>query len=447
MEICTIGGYEEVGKNMTAVKIGDDVFIFDIGTHIPSLIELQEQENQKTYSVKKLRSVGALPDDFILDKLGWKNKVRAIMVSHAHLDHVGGIPYLAQRYPQAEILATPFTIAVLEKILEDEKIKLKNKRRTIPEDSIIKIKGKNEDYKLEFISATHSTLQCAFLALHTKEGIFFYALDFKLDNHPVIGKPTNYKRLRELGKKGVKALVVDALYSGTERRTPSERIARNLLEDAFSNARGKKNALFVSTFSSHIARLKSIVDFGIRTNRNILFIGRSLNKYVNAAIKVNKCPFKNKIKLISYRNQVNSILKEVEKDRGKYLVVCTGHQAEPDSMLDRIVQGDTPFKFRKGDNLIFSSKVIPTPINISARERMDKRLKKIGVRIQTDVHVSGHGGREDLRDLLDILNPENIIPAHGSTHQLIPIVELAREMGYSVGKACHVMQNGQKLKL
>jgi ribonuclease J len=447
MEICTIGGYEEVGKNMTAVKIGEDVFVFDMGTHIPSLIELQEQGNQKTYSVKKLRSVGALPDDSVLDKLGWRDKVRAIVISHAHLDHVGGVPYIAQRYPQAEILATPFTMAVLDKILEDEKIGLSNKRKTLSEDSFYKIKGKSETYTLEFIHATHSTIQCAFLVLHTKEGVFFYALDFKFDNHPVIGKLPNYKRLREIGKKGVKVLVVDALYSGAERRTPSERIARNLLEDAFSNVRGKKSAFFISTFSSHIARLKSIVDFGTKTNRKILFIGRSLNKYINAAIKVNQCPFKNKIKLVSYKNQVNSMLKKVEQERGKYLVVCTGHQAEPDSMLDKIVQGDTPFKFKEGDNLIFSSSVIPTPVNISARERMDKRLKKIGVRIQTDVHVSGHGGREDLRDLIDILKPEHIIPAHGPTHKLIPTVELAREIGYSVGKVCHVMQNGQKIEV
>jgi ribonuclease J len=447
MEICTVGGYEEVGKNMTAVKVGEDVFIFDAGLYIPAVVELQEQESQKTYSVKKLRSVGALPDDLVLDKLGWRDKVRAIIISHAHLDHVGGVPYLAHRYPKAEILATPFTMAVLDRILDDEKINITNRKKIIKGDSVYKIKGQTETYKLEFIHTTHSTLQCAFLALHTREGIFFYALDFKLDNHPVIGKPTNYRKLREIGKKGVRVLVADALYSGTERRTPSERIARNLLDDALSNARGKNTALFITTFSSHIARLKSIVDFGSRTNRKIIFMGRSLNKYVNSAIKVNECPFKNKINLVSYKNQVNSMLRKIEKDRGKYLVVCTGHQAEPDSMLDKIVQGATPFKFRKGDNLIFSSSIIPVPINISARERMDKRLKKIGVRIQTDVHVSGHGGREDLRDLLNMLNPKNIIPAHGSTQQLIPMVELAREIGYSAGKACHVMQDGQLLKL
>ena len=112
MEICTIGGYEEVGKNMTAVKLGEDVVIFDAGIHLPAVIEMQNSESIKNFNEKKMREFEALPDDFVLDKLGWRNKVRAIVIGHAHLDHVGGVPYLAHRYPQAEILATPFTMAV-----------------------------------------------------------------------------------------------------------------------------------------------------------------------------------------------------------------------------------------------------------------------------------------------------------------------------------------------
>lgn len=284
------------------------------------------------------------------------------------------------------------------------------------------------------------------MALHSKQGTFFYALDFKFDNHPVLGKPTNYKKLRELGKKGIKLLIVDALYSGADKKTPSERIARNLLEDAFASVRGRNSALLVTTFSSHIARLKSIVEFGSRTRRQIVFIGRSLNKYVECAAKVNQCPFYKKVKLLKYRNQINSFLKKVEKDRGKYLIVCTGHQAEPGSILDRIVQDQTPFKLRPSDNVIFSSSVIPVPVNINARERMDKKLRKRGVRIQTDVHVSGHGGREDLRDLIEILKPENIIPAHGSLQQITPMVELASEFGYKFHENIHLSSNEKVLK-
>ncbi len=446
MEICTIGGFEEVGKNMTAVKIGEDVIIFDAGLYLPAIVEFQEKETETIYSEKKLRSIGALPNDLILDKLNWRDKVRAIIIGHAHLDHVGGVPFLAKRYKKAKIFATPFTIAVLESILEDEGITLKNRKYEIKEGSSFTLKGKSGKYKIEFIHSTHSIPQSSFVALHTNEGVFFYALDFKLDNYPIIGSPINYKKLREVARKRIKALVVDSLYSGTNRKTPSERIARNLVEDALSSVRNKNSALIVTTFSSHIARLKSIVDFGKRTRREIVFLGRSLYRYVKSAIKVNQCPFQKDIKLLRYKNQVNSFLKKVEKNRGKYLIVCTGHQAEPGSVLDRIIRDETPFKLKAGDNVIFSSSVIPSPVNIGNREKMDKILREKRVRTQTDVHVSGHGAREDIRDLIEILKPKHIIPAHGSLKEITPMVELARELGYKFGENVHLSSNGKVLK-
>jgi ribonuclease J len=447
MEICTIGGYEEVGKNMTAVKVGDDVLIFDAGVYLPPLVELQEQEAQINYSEDMLRNVKAIPNDLVLDKLGWTDKVRAIIIGHAHLDHVGGLPYLAHRYPKAEIISSPFTMEVLDSILRDEKINLRNRRRVVNENTTHQIKGSSGNLRVEFINTTHSTLQCLFVAWHSKDGIFFYGLDFKFDNHPIIGLPPNYKRLKELGRNGIKCLVVDALYADTDRRTASERIARNLLEDALGNIHDRNSALFITTFSSHIARLKSIVEFGQKTRRKIIFLGRSLNKYVQAAAKVNQCPFIKKIILVRYRRQINSLLKKVEEKRGDYLVVCTGHQGEKGSILDRIVQGETPFKFRTGDNLIFSSSVIPASPNINAREKLDSKLRRMGVRLQTDFHVSGHGGREDLRDLLDMLKPKHLIPAHGSLKQEASLIDLGKEMGYRFQENSHLSSNGKVIKI
>lgn len=447
MEVCTIGGFEEVGKNMTAVKVGDDVIIFDAGIYLSPLIELQEQEIQIKYTEPMLRNIKAIPNDLVLDKLGWKDKVRAIIIGHAHLDHVGGLPYLAHRYPNAQIIATPFTMEVLNSIVQDEKRILKNKQTKLLPNSTIKIKGAKGDLELELVHITHSTLQSVLCAWHTSEGTFFYALDFKLDDHPIMGEPPNYKRLKEIGKKGVKCLVVESLYADTNRKTPSERIARNLLEDVLSGIRDKNSALFITTFSSHIARLKSIVDFGQKTGRQIIFMGRSLNKYVEAANKVGLCPFYNKIKLVKYRKHINAVLKNINKDRGKYLIVCTGHQGETGAVLDRISQGETPFKFRNGDNLIFSSSIIPDPRNVAARERMDKKLKKQGVRLQTDIHVSGHVGREDLRDFLEMIKPKNIIPAHGDLDQVVAMVDLAKEMGYKFQDNVFLSSNGKVINL
>jgi len=445
MEICTLGGYREVGINMTAVKVGDDVFIFDMGVSIPALIDLQN-DNIKIYSEKHLRRARAIPNDFVLDKLGWRNKVRAIIIGHAHLDHVGAVPWLAYRYPRAAILGTPFTMAVLETIAEDEKRSIKNKKITVRENSSIKIRGKSGTYQIDFLHVTHSTLQCANIALHTKEGVFFYAVDFKFDDTPVIGNPPDYRKFQKIGNEGVKLLIINSLYSHQKGRSLSEMVARKKVQDAMLSTKNKNSAFFVLTFSSHIERLKSIVDFGKQTGRQIIFLGRSLGKYVNAANKIKMCPFYKDIRLIKYRKQVNSILKEIDKNRGKYLVVCTGHQAEENSILDRIVKGHTDFSFRQGDNIIFSSKVIPVPQNILARERMDQRLEKIGVNIQKDIHVSGHDCEEDIKMMLQMLKPKHIIPTHGTPEQEFPMIRIAQSFGYEYEKNVHLSSNGKVLK-
>ena len=144
-------------------------------------------------------------------------------------------------------------------------------------------------------------------------------------------------------------------------------------------------------------------------------------------------PFKG-MKLLKYGKQRESFFRTLEKKRGKYFIICTGHQAEENSVMDRIVKGSLPFKFRAGDNVIFSSSVIPVPINILAREKLDNKLRKAGVKIQTNVHVHGHGSREDMRDLISMIKPKHIIPAHGSLQQITPLAELSRELGYKMGK-------------
>jgi ribonuclease J len=209
----------------------------------------------------------------------------------------------------------------------------------------------------------------------------------------------------------------------------------------------EKSAVVITTFSSHIARLKSIVDFSKRLGRQPLFVGRSLNKYVNAAINVKLCPFSKEIRLASYKKQVEKNLKRVNADRTKYVLVCTGHQGEPGSVLDRMSKSQLPFQLNFEDHVIFSSSVIPTEVNIKNRKALDDKLKKRGVRIFNNIHVSGHAGREDLRDFINMMKAEHIIPAHGDRDKLLPMVELCNELGYKTGKNVHLMQNGEHLKI
>ena len=445
MEIYTIGGFNEVGKNMTVVDLGEDAFVFDCGLFLPPIVELEERE--RAYDEKTLRIINAVPADEILEQKGIKQRVRAIIPSHAHLDHIGAIPYIAYKYPNAEIIGGPYTIEVLKNLYLDGNQPVKNKLVTIHPNSSYTIQGKNKEYKIDFINITHSTLQTSMLALHTDEGVVLYSNDFKFDNNPIVGKEPNYEKLREIAKEGVKVMIVDSLYSKDERKTPSEKVARGLLEDVMLTTHNEKSGIVVTTFSSHIARLKSIVDFSKRLDRQPIFVGRSLNKYVTAATNVKLCPFTKDIKIASFKNQVEKMLKQINANRTKYVLVCTGHQGEPGSVMDRISKAQLPFNLNFEDHVIFSSSIIPTPINIKNRQVLEDKLKKRGVRIFNNVHVSGHAGREDLRDFINMIDAEHIIPAHGDKDKTMPMVELCTEMGYKSDKDVHLMENGKKLKI
>src|SRR3989344_883879 len=259
MRIYTIGGYNEVGKNMTAVETGEDVIIFDSGLYLPPIVELEESErNNLIMNEKYLRRLGAIPDDTILDKLNLRNKVRAILIGHAHLDHLGAVPYIASRY-DADILATPFTLQVLKTLIRDENINFSNRIKEVQPNSSITARG-SKNYKVEFINITHSTIQSTLMAIHTKEGVVLYANDFKLDNFPQLGKKPNYESIKRLSKEGVKVLIVESLYAAEEKKTPSEKVARSLLEDVLLGVDNENSGIIATTFSSHIARLRSIVD-------------------------------------------------------------------------------------------------------------------------------------------------------------------------------------------
>tara|TARA_Y100000310_G_C20687731_1_gene820200 strand:+ start:139 stop:1488 length:1350 start_codon:yes stop_codon:yes gene_type:complete len=445
VKIHAIGGYNEVGKNMTALEMGSDVALFDSGIYLPAIVSVTEREKNPTE--RWMRGIGALPNDVYLQEKGLRDKVRALLVSHAHLDHVGAIPYNSYRY-KAPVLGTPFTMELLKVLMEDNNQSINNRIIPIRPNGSYKMKGKSgKSYNVEFINMTHSTIQSTIVAVHTPEGVVLYANDYKLDNSPVYGDKPNYKRLKELSKQGVKALVVDCLYAPDDRKTPSEKIAKNLLNDVLFNTDNQNAGLVVTTFSSHIARLKTIVEYGKKLNREIIFMGRSLGKYVGAARSVGKAPFSKDVKIVTYRRQLEKMLHKINRDKKRYMVVCTGHQGEPGSILDRISRKKLPLHLDSKDHIVFSSKTIPTPITQLSKEQLDSRLKKFKVRIFDGVHVSGHGGREDLRDLIKLTNPEHVIPSHGDLRMRTAGASLAQELGYKMNKTVHMLANGKQLLL
>ncbi len=356
----------------------------------------------------------------------------------------GAIPYLADKY-KCDIIGTPFTVEVLKKLLEDKGIRIKNRIKQLNCNSSIQLTDKT---KVEFLNITHSTLQTVMVVVHTIKGAIVYANDFKFDNHPVLGKKPNYERLKELGERGVFALIVDCTRADVEEKTPSEKVAREMLKDVLLGTNSKDSLVVVTTFSSHIARLRSIVDFGKKLNRDVVFLGRSLKKYVDAAEALNLVNFSKEVEILSYKNLIKKKLREIEKNgRGKYLVVCTGNQGEPDAVLSRLARDDFPFRFMNDDHVIFSCRTIPSEKNIKNREILEKRLKQKKIRIFKDIHASGHAAREDHRDLITLLKPKHLIPAHGDLKKLEAMGSLGKEMGYKLGKDLHLLKNGSRISL
>ncbi len=434
MKIITLGGYNEVGMNMTALEVNGEFVILDMGLYMPKIVGFEDE--LEGFGRKEMIAAGAIPDDNILEK--YRDKVVGIVLSHAHLDHIGAVPYLARKY-DCKIIGSPYTIEILKRISDDKSLKIKNKLYTMGVNDKIKL---SENITVEFANVTHSTVQCVIIIVHTPEGSVVYANDFKLDDNPVVGQAPNYKKLRNL--ENVKCLIANSLYSTSKGKTPSESVAREMLKDTIFSLDYKGKGVIVTCFASHIQRLKSIVDFGKKLNRRIVFLGRSLHKYVDAAKKIGLINFKG-VEVIGYSSKIKKKLKKIGKSRrDKYLVVCTGNQAEPGSVLDRMVNG--LYSFKREDNVVFSCKTIPVDPNEDNREKMEKKLEKKGVNLYKDVHVSGHGSSEDLRKLIKLVRPENIIPAHADWDKAVGLYDLGLKMGYSK-KKLHHMRDGKSLEL
>src|SRR3989344_3454020 len=362
IEVTAVGGYNEVGRNMTAVKVDDEIVRFDMGLYLPAIVGYEDSEQEKL-SEEDLRRIKAIPDDSVL--YHERDKVKAIILGHGHLDHIGAVVHVAKKYKNAKIIGTPYTIRVLDSIIKDKGKKLHNEFKSLNIGNSLKI---SKNLKIEFFNMTHSIPQTALSVLHTKYGKVAYSLDFKLDNSPVLGNKPSYETLGKL--ENVRLLFLDSLYSKENSKTPSEKVA--------------------------------------------------------------------------YAQKIRKKLKQIDREGAeKYLIVCTGNQAEPGSTLTKIANDTFKFRFKKDDYVIFSCKTIPTEENIKNRRKLEEKLNKLGCQLFLDIHVSGHGFKEDERELIKLIKPEHLIPGHGGRSVTSPAKELWLELGYKEDKI-HILNDGQK---
>ena len=439
VKLYALGGYEEVGRNMTCLEIGNEAVILDMGVYMDRYVPLQDQIQQ--CSTKTLIKEDVIPDDRPIHHL--RKKMKAIVLSHAHLDHIGAAFWLSSNY-DCPIFTTPYTNKILQQKVKNNQVQLKNKIISITPNSSYKISDKIE---IEFIHVTHSVIQSSMINIITSKGNILYSLDYKFDNHPVIGQTTNKQRLRELGKEHMLALIVDSTNAEKENKTYSESVAREMLRDVVLGMETEKYGVIVSTFSSHIARLKTILDVSKDLGRDTAFLGRSLHEYISAAEQFNFVNFSENAEIIKNPYRSKKRLDEINKNRDKYLIVATGSQGEPNATLSKIVNEDVPLRIKSDDFVIFACGVIPTPSIQANRGILEHKIHHKKGRIFKDIHVSGHASREDIRDLIKIVSPENIIPAHGDMKKLASVATLSTDIGYALGKNVHLLQNGQYVKL
>ena len=442
IEIIAVGGYDEVGRNMTAVRCGKEIVIFDMGLRLDQLMLHEDAEVDEMHSLDLIK-IKAIPDDTVLQKV--EGTVKAIVCSHGHLDHIGAIPKLAHRY-NCPIIATPYaTELIRQQISGERKFDAKNKLFALNAGQRYTL---SQNLVLEFVRTQHSIIDTVTPVLHTPHGAIVYACDFKFDRTPVIGLPPDFARFRQLGKEGVLALIVESTYIHRPGRCPSERIARDLVRDVITSFEDDKSAIIVSTFSSHISRVKTIAECAHEIGRKPVFLGRSMQKYSTTAEQMKYVTFPETSSVYGDRKTVDRVMRMMMKEgKEKFLPIVTGHQGEPGSILTRLSLGDTPYQLSKGDKVLFSANVIPNPMNYGQRYVIEQYLKRAGARVFEDLHVSGHAYREDHFEFIDMLQPEHIIPAHADMKMTAGYADFAVDLGYETDRNIHLMRNGQRLRI
>ncbi len=399
---CPLGGSGEIGANM-------------------NLYSYSEEQNQKwiivdmgvTFADDSIPGIDLIYADpgFIVEK---KDDLLGIVLTHAHEDHIGAVVHIWPKL-NCKIYATPFTAALIVEKFKEKKIDISEKLKIVKLNGQIKL----GPFEIDFITLTHSILEPNGLCITTPAGIVLHTGDWKIDSNPLIGNNIDEKKLKEIGSRGVTAMICDSTNVFNEGRAGSEQDVRESLLKIIDT---KKKKVIVTSFASNVARMESIFYCANKTGRNISLVGRSMHRIYKAA---KKCGYLNNlIEPVDPRDA-----KKIQRDKIIYL--CTGTQGEPMGAMNRIVNGIHPDVYlESGDTIIFSSKIIPG--NEKKLYKLQNTITKNNVEIITEenafVHVSGHPNRDDLKDMYNWVKPKCIIPVHGEHRHMKEHVSFAKKM-------------------
>lgn len=400
---CSLGGAGEIGMNLNLFGYGKPGeykwIIVDIGV---------------TFSDDNIPGIEViLPNpEFIVDQ---KENLLGIVLTHAHEDHVGAIAHL---WPMLEcpIYATPFTAAIVREKFKELKINIGSHLKIVKLGGNVKLGA----FDIDYVTLTHSILEPNGLAITTPEGVVLHTADWKIDDDPLIGEKTDIKKLIEIGKKGVLAMVCDSTNIFNLGSSGSESLVRTGL---FTVLEKMKNRIVITSFASNVARMETVFKVAEKIGRQVCLVGRSMNRIYQLA---RQCNYLQDIKVpIDVRDS-----KKIPKN--KIVFLCTGSQGEQRAALARIANGTHPdLQLEKDDNVIFSSRIIPG--NEKRLFKIFNDFSKNDINVLSEensmIHVSGHPAREDLKKMYNWIKPKILIPVHGEQRHMAEHINFAKEMG------------------
>lgn len=415
-QVFALGGLGEIGKNMYCVMHNDELIIIDSGVMFPQ---------------DELLGIDYVIPDYTFLKQN-SEKIKALIITHGHEDHIGSIPFLLQTMNIPVIYAPKQATELIKKKLEERNIKYKN-LNTYTEDLKLKFKY----FQIEFFATTHSIPDSHGIAINTPNGLIVMTGDFKFDWTP-IGPMSNIHKMAELGKRGVKLLMSDSTNAMVDGVSISESKVDETLNEVFENCEGR---IIIATFASNIYRLKHIVETCRKNNRKVALFGRSMDTSIEIAVKGG---------YIIDDGIFISPEEALKAKENEITLLCTGSQGEPLAALSRIANGShRQIKLLPNDIVVFSSSAIPG--NASAITNTINKLYLKGVKVFTntsisEIHTSGHGNREELKLMLRLLNPQYLMPYHGEFRMLKAHAQLGVECGLTKENT-FVLDNGDILSL